>query len=81
MKIGMWVARQGTQGLTTRWHLIESMIIGMPVTRCGRYLPLRNGRGVLATVDEKLMAGGCYYCAHAPTPVAMAPITSVPPVV
>ena len=35
----------------TRWHLVESVIAGREVTRCGRQLADRDGTEVQAQAD------------------------------
>lgn len=55
--IGQWVARfrtrhDGTPGeRTTRWHLVESVIAGREVTKCGRQLGDKAGTTVEAQAD------------------------------
>lgn len=41
MNIGNWVRRRG------KWHLVESVIDGAAITRCGRRMEPKASRGAL----------------------------------
>lgn len=43
MNIGWWVRRLGG-----KWHLVESVIAGAAITRCGRRMEPTNTHGDLA---------------------------------
>lgn len=64
MSIGNWIRR-----VRGKWHLIESLIEGDAVTRCGRRIGPTTGQGMLMFSDvmpltrmidqPQLCKGGC----------------------
>jgi hypothetical protein len=42
MNIGSWVKRRGS-----KWHLVESVVAGAAITRCGRRMEERTSEGEL----------------------------------
>lgn len=69
--IGQWVARFAVRKdrsmgeRLTRWHLVESVIAGREVTRCGRQLGDREGTEVQAQADvpdASNIADQCQWC-------------------
>lgn len=46
MQIGSWVRRHRKRA---KWHRVESLIEGEPITRCGRRLPATIGNGETKT--------------------------------
>lgn len=50
MEIGNWVRRPGG-----KWHIVESIIAGDAVTKCGRRMDRKNDEGPLAMRDQIML--------------------------
>lgn len=63
LRIGAWIKRKGPfrrhfdgeteRWVGPRWHLVESVVAGAAVTRCGRRMEALTGQGPLEVRDTQ----------------------------